>query len=88
MPSDTGAPAIEVILVPVGAECQAVQRAMKRVQRPPRVVPIPAGPQALQQFLADWAGPSLSTGNVLLMGLGGSLSPQVGVGDGVLLEML
>ena len=84
-----GTPAIEVILVPVGAECQAVQRAMKRVQKPPQVVPIPAGPQALQQFLAGWAGPSLAAGDgILLLGLGGSLSPSVGRGDGVLLETL
>jgi hypothetical protein len=82
-------PKIEVILVPTGAEYQAVQRGMRLVQHPPRVVPIPAGPIALQAFLARWAGPALSaTGGILLMGLGGSLSPRLGVGDRVLVEAL
>ncbi len=80
---------IEVVLVPAGAEYQAVLRAMKRLQHPPRVVPIPAGPQALQAFLAGWAGPALSAhGGLLLLGLGGSLSPKLGVGDSALISTL
>lgn len=86
---DAAIPRVEVILVPVGAEYQAVQRAMKGAKNPPRVIPIPAGPAALQAFLDGWAGPALSaTGGILLMGLGGSLAPQLGVGDGVLIEAL
>ncbi|NJN22261.1 MAG: hypothetical protein HC812_15120 [Leptolyngbya sp. RL_3_1] len=82
-------PTLEVILVPAGAEHRAVQRAMRSIPHSPQIVPIPAGPQALQQFLAGWAGPALSaTGGILLLGLGGSLSPQLGVGDRVLLTTL
>lgn len=78
-------PAIEVILVPAGAEYQAVQRAIKRVQNSPQVVAIPAGPEGVARFLRTWEDPPDS---LLLIGLGGSLSPQFKVGDSVLLEQL
>ena len=76
---------IRVILVPAGAEYQAVQRAMKQVQAGPQVVAIPAGPQGVTRFLQTWEEQDL-LGGVLLMGLGGSLSPELDVGDAVLIE--
>ena len=75
---------IQLILVPAGAEYQAVKRAINRVQNGPQVVAIPAGPQAVQRFFETWQSPL--TGGVLLMGLGGSLSTHYNTGDGVLLE--
>ena len=81
--------AIQVILVPAGAESRAVNRALKQIQNRPRVVTIPAGPQAVERFLQAWPDPQLfSSGGLLLIGLGGSLSPQFDVGDGILVEQI
>ncbi|MGA7952918.1 MAG: hypothetical protein WCA07_05285 [Gloeobacterales cyanobacterium] len=78
---------IQTVLVPAGAECQAVQRAMKKVQMGPQIVPIPAGPRAMQRFLeTEEDRPWQQSGTILLMGLGGSLSPDYAVGDGVLID--
>ena len=78
---------IQAVLVPAGAECQAVQRAMKQVETGPQIVPIPAGPAAMQRFLDTEEGrPWQQSGTILLMGLGGSLSPDYAVGDGVLID--
>ncbi|MEL6385638.1 MAG: hypothetical protein AAFQ89_24885 [Cyanobacteria bacterium J06626_18] len=78
---------IQMILVPTGAESRAVKQALKRVLEPPPIVEIPAGPQAVKRFLQAWKDPQIfQSGRVLLLGLGGSLSPDLGVGDGVLVE--
>ncbi|MEM9980768.1 MAG: hypothetical protein AAF808_24340, partial [Cyanobacteria bacterium P01_D01_bin.2] len=78
---------IQVILVPTGAEYRAVSRALKQTKNGPQIIPIPAGPQAVQTFLAEAKNRAiLKSGGVLLMGLGGSLSPQYDIGDGVLIE--
>jgi hypothetical protein len=45
---------IGVILVPAGAEYQAVSRAMKSIKDGPPVVPILAGPQGATRFLQTW----------------------------------
>ena len=77
----------QFILVPAGAEYQVVHRALRHWPEYPRIVPIPAGPQAVQAFLATWEErQSLQAASILLLGLGGSLSPHHGVGDGVLLQ--
>ena len=78
-------PKVEMILVPAGAEYQAVQRALRRAQNPPRAIAIPAGSQALLTFLSHGPKPA-ADGGILLMGLGGSLSNQFSVGDRVLLR--
>ncbi|MGB3201625.1 MAG: hypothetical protein WBA99_12020 [Nodosilinea sp.] len=79
--------AIQVILVPAGAEYQAVMGGLKRVAAAPPVVPVPAGPVAFRAFLETWEYRSrLVDQEVLLLGLGGSLSPEHRVGDAVLLE--
>lgn len=81
--------AIQVILVPAGSEYQAVQRAMNQIQQGPQVIPIPAGPQAVQQFLTHPKNRDLlESKGVLLMGLGGSLVPNYGIGDGVLIDIV
>ncbi len=81
--------AIQVILVPAGAEYQAVMRGLKAVPHAPPVVAVPAGPAAFRAFLESWAGRSrFANQAILLIGLGGSLSPQHSVGDGLLLEQV
>jgi hypothetical protein len=79
---------IHTILVPTGAEYKAVCQGLSRVKLPaPRVYPIPVGCNALTGYLETWlqAGhlPVQQSG-VLLMGLCGSLTPALGVGDVVL----
>lgn len=77
---------IQVILVPAGAEYQAVMRGLKGVLGAPPAIAIPAGPAAFRAFLATWAdGPRFADQGILLMGLGGSLSPRHSVGDSILL---
>lgn len=80
---------IGVILVPAGAEYRAVQRAMDKVQDGPRVMAIPAGPQGLRRFLQTWEDRHLlESDGVLLMGLGGSLSSELEVGDSRVVEQV
>jgi hypothetical protein len=78
---------IQLILVPAGAEYRAVTRSLK--QSDPQVVAIPAGPAAAGKFVENWLlenEKKFSPSDVLLMGLGGSLSDQHGVGDALMLE--
>ncbi|KAM3099216.1 phosphorylase [Phormidesmis sp. 146-12] len=70
-----------LILVPQGAEYQAVCRGVKRTARPPQVVPIPVGIEPVTRFLQTWQ-PLQS--DILVMGLCGSLTAQFQVGDVVL----
>lgn len=87
MPADDAE--IQVILVPAGAEYRTVSRALKQTRNAPQIISIPAGPQAVQTFLSDDKNRAiLKSGGVLLMGLGGSLSPKYGIGDGVLIEVV
>jgi hypothetical protein len=80
---------IQVILVPAGAEYQAVMRGLKAVPHAPPVVAVPAGPAAFRAFLETWEDRSrFEDQGILLIGLGGSLSPQHSVGDGLLLEQV
>ena len=81
-------PAIQVIMVPAGAEHKAVKRALRGVNNPPQMVVIPAGPQAARRFVAGWEAKRSTSGGVLLIGLGGSLSPNYGVGEGVLVKQI
>jgi hypothetical protein len=76
----------DFILVPQGAEYQAVCRGLRRVAPPkPLVVPIPVGPEFVTRYLEGWqeAGHFLSKSQprVLLVGLCGSLSPDYKIGD-------
>lgn len=78
---------IQVVLVPAGAEFQAVQRALNQVEIKPQLISIPAGPEALKQFLeTEKYQPWQTAETILLMGLGGSLSPDCEIGRGVLID--
>ncbi|WP_026073207.1 hypothetical protein [Nodosilinea nodulosa] len=79
------APAITTLLVPQGAEYAAVCRGLKPLKKAaialPQVVPIPVGGEAVTARLKAL---ELPPGGCLVMGLGGSLSPALGVGAGVI----
>lgn len=90
---------VSTLLVPQGAEYRAVCDGLRRVAIAPAVVPIPAGLQPVAQFLADpvpanghpataraTALPTGSQAAVLLLGLCGSLTPDLAVGDIVLYQ--
>lgn len=79
---------IQVILVPAGAEYSAVQRGLRGLKNKPELIAVPAGPQGVKQFLQDQKEQSWTRQNVLLMGLGGSLSLSYSVGDGVIVEQV
>ena len=77
---------IQIILVPQGAEYQAVCRGLNSTNSPkPQILPISIGGKPLAKHLEklQQAGhfPKGSLTKVLLMGLCGSLSPQYTVGD-------
>lgn len=76
----------QIILVPQGAEYKAVCQGLSRVKSPkPIALPIPVGPKALTRYLEQWQQAEeylqISPSRVLVMGLCGSLSPHLGVGD-------
>ena len=79
---------IQTILVPQGAEYQAVCRGLNRVSGlKPVVVPIPVGSQPLTRFLQKWLAEGRlgdSQHQVLVMGLCGSLNKRYAVGEVVL----
>lgn len=76
------------ILVPQGAEAAAVKRGLKRAQASTVILPIAMGPQATARRLTtalDSGG--LPPGSkVLVLGVAGSLSAQLGIGDVVVYE--
>lgn len=79
---------IDAILVPQGAEYKAVCRGLKGVTTPP-IFPTPAGVLPITRYLTAWQQEGHLTSShskVLLMGLCGSLSPSLAVGDVVLYE--
>jgi nucleoside phosphorylase len=85
-------PSVEIsrllILVPQGAEYQAVLGAIKNNPHSPVILVIPVGKLAVTRYLQDWRqnNPDFSPTGVILMGLGGSLSAEFGLGQAVLLE--
>ena len=69
----------DAILVPRGAEYQAVCQGLESVRAAtPRVVAIPAGPIAQASFLKASINPSWK--RLWVMGLCGSLKPELGIG--------
>lgn len=76
---------IDIILVPQGAEYQAVCRGIGRAMAPV-VVPIPVGPAPLSRYLKAWQQREpLGAGQTLLvMGLCGGLTSHHAIGDIVL----
>lgn len=79
---------IQVVLAPAGAEYSAVQRGLRGLKNKPELIAIPAGPQGVKQFLQGSKEQSWTRQNVLLIGLGGSLSLAYSVGDGVIVEQV
>jgi len=79
---------IQTILVPQGAEYRAVCRGLRHHPSPPEVLAIPVGPTALRRFLQAQvqAGYFSNCAAVLVMGLCGSLVPQLGIADWVLYQ--
>lgn len=79
---------IQLILVPQGAEHQAVCRGLRQVINPPAVFPIPVGAIAVTAYLEKLhqSGCLIPGQAVLVMGLCGGLHPDLAVGTGVLYE--
>jgi hypothetical protein len=76
---------ISTILVPQGAEYQAVRRGMRRLAVHPPVLSIPAGPLPVAHRLNQLCREGYDFGAaVLLLGLCGGLTPTHAVGDVVL----
>jgi nucleoside phosphorylase len=74
------------LLVPQGAEYQAVCRGLKRVSDPPEVIPLAIGIQPVTQILRKWQQSSsfAKSTEVLVMGLCGSLTAELKIGERVL----
>lgn len=82
---------IQAILVPQGAEYQAVCRGLNCVTGiKPAVIPIPVGTKAVIQYLKKWQQSEYLLNQlqpqVLIMGLCGSLNPVYGIGATVLYQ--
>ena len=76
---------INIILVPQGAEYQAVCAGLKQSNTKPSIFPIPVGIKAVTPYIKQLQQTNLITNQrVLVMGLCGSLSPQYTIGDLVL----
>ncbi|AFY72685.1 nucleoside phosphorylase [Synechococcus sp. PCC 7502] len=69
-----------LILVPQGAEYQAVVKGLKHYLNPQQILPIPIGCVAVGKYLETLTNPQQFT-QVILMGLCGSLNPNLKVGD-------
>lgn len=77
---------INTILVPQGAEYQAVCRGLKDIAPQPSVLPIPIGITPATNYLQKWQQNQPLPQRVLVVGLCGSLSPDYEVGNIVLYE--
>jgi nucleoside phosphorylase len=81
---------IDVVFVPQGPELKAVQRGLSRAGAQVKLIAVSMGPQAIQGSLEQWLQDDFQSFDsppaVLLMGLCGSLSPDLSVGDWVLYQ--
>jgi len=70
-----------------GAEYRAVVQGLKHLKTPPQVIPLPIGVEPVTQFLKNWQRlPSFAkarSSGIVVMGLCGSLTPKLRVGDRV-----
>ena len=78
--------AIDVIIVPQGAECRAVRQGLKKVSVKPKIVAIPIGTNRIEETLSKQEFWKSNPKRVLMMGLCGSLSSSLSVGDLALYE--
>lgn len=77
---------IDTVFVPKGMEYQAVCRGMGKIKpSSPQIIPIPVGRQAVTDYLEQWQQTidfcHQPPQGVMVMGLGGSLSPIYQVGN-------
>lgn len=78
---------IDTIVVPQGAEYQAVCRGLKKADcNDVSLVSIPIGTKNMEQTLANYSGELTKAKNILIMGLCGSLSNKYTVRDIALYE--
>jgi purine-nucleoside phosphorylase len=79
---------INTIVVPQGAEYQAVCRGLTKTKVKDRiqVIAIPLGVKQMSQVLVDYGAIISNSTNVLIMGLCGSLSNAYAVGDSVVVK--
>jgi Phosphorylase superfamily len=79
---------INTIVVPQGAEYQAVCRGLAKTKVKDRiqVIAIPLGVKQMSQVLVDYGAIISNSTNVLIMGLCGSLSNAYAVGDSVVVK--
>lgn len=78
--------AIDVIIVPQGAECRAVRQGLKSLSVKPRIIAIPIGTNRIEETLSAQQFWQSNPQRVLMMGLCGSLSSSLSVGDLALYE--
>jgi len=81
-------PALETILVPQGSEYQAVMKGWQKKPTCPSILAIPVGGKAvekalLRELISQKIGANSPQG-IIVMGLAGSLSPQLKLGQVVL----
>ncbi len=76
--------------VPQGAEHRAVCQGLKHLKNPPPVISLPIGVKPVTQFLTQWLrSPTFAAvrpSGIVVMGLCGSLTPLLGLGDRVLYQ--
>ena len=77
---------VDTIVVPQGAEYQAICRGLRRVKAEITVLKIPMGTSNVAQVLANYSVSLANSQQVLLLGLCGSLNSAYRVGDGVLIR--
>ncbi|MGA7933217.1 MAG: hypothetical protein WCA35_06695, partial [Kovacikia sp.] len=79
---------IHIMIVPQGAEYQAVCRGLGKVTHPPQVFPVPIGPVPIRNHLKTLQenGHFSNQPNILMMGLCGSLTAHHAVADVVLYQ--
>ena len=78
---------IDTIVVPQGAEHQAVVRGLQLADVDPiQVIAIPMGTNNIGQILASYSQQLAQSQRVLIMGLCGSLSDTYKIGDGLLIK--
>jgi|GEM_PF-179690 len=78
---------LDAILVPQGAEYQAVCRSLpQQAVNSLSILPIPMGVKESSRYVREQIAPRTKAKRVVLMGLCGSLQPQYTVGDVVLCD--
>lgn len=77
---------VDTIVVPQGAEYQAICRGLRRTNTKVTVLKIPIGTNNVTQVLANHSARLANSQQVLLLGLCGSLNPAYRVGDRILVR--